>query len=430
MTHPSAELPAHTDEEKDTGGPAPVGRRFITLYVIAYLGLYLAVMTPLLVSLAIRLEDIDPEGKTRSLGLVVGLGTLVSIGANLIVGVRSDRTFSRLGRRRPWMLGGMPVVLLGAVVTGTGSSVGVVLAGSVISHLGLSAIMTPLQAFLPDQVPEQQRGKVSGLLGFTAQVAGVVGYQLAEPLKASGLLLFLVPAAIACLTLIPVILFLPDPAVRREEPEEDDSQGVAAMFHSLTFDPRHHPDLGWTWAGRFLIQLSLMFLSTYQLYFLTDHLGYELDEVTGLLALTGGIGLLMTSAGAVVSGVLSDRLRRRKPFIYAAAASFAVGFVTVATASSFPQVLIGSQAILLGAGVFGAVDIALVTDVIPNRETEGAKYMSIFGIASALPSSVAPLIAPFVLAIGGGDNYTLLFLTAAGVAVVGGLTVRPIRGVR
>ncbi|MFJ2235044.1 hypothetical protein [Streptomyces sp. NPDC087859] len=56
--------------------------------------------------------------------------------------------------------------------------------------------------------------------------------------------------------------------------------------------------------------------------------------------------------------------------------------------------------------------------------------MSIYGITSSLPSSVAPPIAPFALAIGGGDIYTLLLLTAAGVAVVGGPAVRPIRGVR
>ncbi|MDC0770805.1 MFS transporter [Streptomyces sp. HD] len=428
MSHPSAELPARAVvPEGASDAPAPVSRRFITLYVIAYLGLYLAVLTPLLVSLAIRLEDIDADGKTRSLGLVVGAGTLVSIVAGVVIGVLSDHTTARLGRRKPWIIAGIPVLLAGSVVTGLASSVGMVLVGFVIGQLGLSSIMTGMQALLPDQVPEQQRGKVSGLLGFTAQIAGVAGFQLAGPLKSSGLLLFLVPAALASLALLPVVVFLPDPAVRIAG---KDRQSFANVFRGLTFNPRRHPDLGWTWAGRFLIQLSLMFLSTYQLYFLTDHLGYKLSEVTGLLALSGGIGLLMTSTGAVASGILSDRLRRRKPFIYAAAAAFAVGFAIVATAPSFPQVMIGSQIILLGAGVFGAVDIALVTDVIPNRETEGAKYMSVFGIASALPQSLASLIAPFILAIGGGDNYTLLFLTAGGVAVAGGLTVRPIRGVR
>ncbi|MFG2960962.1 MFS transporter [Streptomyces sp. NPDC048291] len=428
MSQHAAEIPAPVDGERAlNGGPTPVSARFITLYVIAYLGIYLATMTPLLVSLAIQLERIDPAGKSTSLGLVVGIGTLASIVSGLLFGVFSDNTTARLGRRKPWIIGGIPVLLGGAALTGLATSVPGVMAGFVVSQLGLSSITTSLQAILPDQVPEQQRGKVSGLLGFTAQIAGVVGFQMANPLKGTPLLLFLVPALLACLALVPVVLLMPDRAIR---PEERSGEGIVAMLRGLTFNPRRHPDLGWTWAGRFLIQLSLMFLTTYQLYFLTDHLGYRLDKVTGLLALTGGIGLVMTSLGAVVSGVQSDRLHRRKLFIYLAAGCFAVGFSVVATASSFLQVFVGSEIILLGAGVFGAVDIALVTDVIPNRETEGAKYMSVFGIASALPQSVAPLVAPVLLAIGGGDNYTLLFLTAAGVAAAGGLTVRPIRGVR
>ncbi|WP_194238347.1 MFS transporter [Streptomyces spongiae] len=428
MTQHTDELPAAEDGTRKPGdGPEPVSGRFITLYVLSYLGLYVAVMTPLLVSLAMRLETIDPQGKTSSLGLVVGLGTLVGVASGLAFGVLSDNTTSRLGRRKPWILAGMPVLLAGAALTGAGTSVSVLLAGFVVSQLGLSAIMTALLAMLPDQVPEQQRGKVSGLLGFTAQIAGVAGFQLATPLRESGVLLFLVPAVIACVALLPVVLFLPDRPVRRPA---GDRQSLAGLLRGLAFNPVRQPDLGWAWAGRFLIQLSLMFLSTYQLYFLTDHLDYELEKVTGLLALTGGVGLLMTSVGAVASGILSDRLRRRKPFIYAAATAFAAGFAVIASATSFAQVFVGSQIILLGAGVFGAVDIALITDVIPNRETEGAKYMSVFGIAAALPQSVAPLIAPFVLAVGGGENYPLLFLSAAGVAVIGGLTVRPIRGVR
>ncbi|GGV46114.1 MFS transporter [Streptomyces pilosus] len=401
-------------------------RRFIAWYVIAHFGMYLAVMTPLLVSLAIRLEDIGPDGKARSLGLVVGLGTLVTIVAGFVFGALSDGTTARMGRRKPWILAGMPVLLAGAVLTGTADSVGTVLFGFVVVQLGLGAVTAALHAMLPDRVPEHQRGKVLGLLGFTAQIAGVVGFQLADPLADSGLLLFLVPALLACLTLVPVVILLPDPALP-ERPQARKSRTVRPR--SLTYDLRRHPDLGWTWIGRFSIQLSLMFLTTYQLYFLTDHLGYDLDDVTGLLALTGGVGLVTTSAGAVVSGFLSDRLGRRKLFIYASAVALALGFAVVASASSFPQVFVGSQFVLLGAGIFGAVDLALVTDVIPNKG-EGGKYMGVFYIASSLPQSVAPLLAPFILAVGGGGNYPMLFLVAAGMAVTGGLAVRPIRGVR
>ncbi|WP_051753543.1 MFS transporter [Streptosporangium amethystogenes] len=419
---------AHPSPAIAAAGPPPrVGGGFIAVYVLAYLGLYVAVMTPLLVSLAIRLQQIDPAGKETALGLVVGVGTLVNIVASPVVGMLSDNTTSRLGRRRPWMLAGMPLLIAGAVIIATVESVSGALVGYVVGQIGLSCVITPLVAIMPDQVPEEQRGKVGGLLGFTAQIAGVGGFQIAGMLSDSPLLLFLTPVLVACVTVLLLVVVMPD---RRLSEAERGALDFAGLLRGLTFDPRRHRDFSWTWMGRFLIHFSLMFLSTYQLYFLTDHLGYELGEVTGLLAITGGIGLVMTSVGAIASGYLSDRLRRRKVFIYLAAALFVVGFVIIAFASSFTSVLVGSQFILFGAGVFGAVDLAMVTDVLPNRESEAGKFMSIFGIASALPQSAAPVVAPFVLAVGGGGNYPLLFLVAAGIAVAGGLSVRPIKGVR
>ncbi|GAB2844012.1 MFS transporter [Actinocorallia aurea] len=404
----------------------PVSRRFMVVYVAAFLGLYLAVMTPLLVSLAVHLERMDEAAKETNLGLVIGVGTLVNIIAAPIIGQLSDLTTGRWGRRRPWIAAGMPILLAGTFAVAAADSVGAVLAGYAISQIGLSCIMTGLLAILPDQVPEEQRGKVSGLVGFTAQISGVLGFQAANALEGSPYLMFGVPALACCALVTLALVLLPDPRVAAKRASFD----VGRLVKGFVFNPLRHPDLGWTWAGRFLMQFSLMFLSTYQLYFLTDHLGYELSEVTGLLALTGAVGLVMTSAGAIFSGMLSDRLRRRKAFIYAAAGLFACGFLVVATASSFPQVFAGSQLILLGAGLFGAVDLAIVTDVMPDRDTEAARYMSVFGIASALPQSVAPAVAPLILALGGGSNYPLLFTVAAAVAITAGLTVRPIKSVR
>ncbi|MFJ2235045.1 hypothetical protein [Streptomyces sp. NPDC087859] len=151
MAHPSTELPTHAREEQDTGGPAAFGRRSITLYVIAYSGLYLAVMTPLLVSLAIRSRTSTRTARPAASAWWSVWERRRASWPVWIVGVRSHKTSSPSGGRKPWMLGGVPVVLLGAVVTGTDSSVAVVMAGSVISHLRLSASMTPLHAFLPDR---------------------------------------------------------------------------------------------------------------------------------------------------------------------------------------------------------------------------------------------------------------------------------------
>ena len=68
-----------------------------------------------------------------------------------------------------------------------------------------------------------------------------------------------------------------------------------------------------------------------------------------------------------------------------------------------------------------------MTDVLPDSEHAAAKDLGIFNIANALPQSVAPAIAPVLLAVG---DYTLLFAAAAVLAFVGAAFIVPIKAVR
>jgi hypothetical protein len=57
--------------------------------------------------------------------------------------------------------------------------------------------------------------------------------------------------------------------------------------------------------------------------------------------------------------------------------------------------------------------------------------LGIFNLASALPQSIAPAIAPIFLAIGAGaNNYVALFIAAAVFAFLGALAILPVKGVR
>jgi len=76
----------------------------------------------------------------------------------------SDRTSSRLGMRRPWMIIGLLGGSLGILVVALAPSVPVVLAGWRIAQLSFNAVLAALVAVLPDQVPEVQRGTIAGAL--------------------------------------------------------------------------------------------------------------------------------------------------------------------------------------------------------------------------------------------------------------------------
>jgi MFS family permease len=85
-----------------------VGPSFIALYALALLSTSLLFLAPLLVTLALKVNAlVGTERAPNSLSLVVGVGGLLSIVANPFFGRMSDRTSSRWGMRRPWMVIGL-----------------------------------------------------------------------------------------------------------------------------------------------------------------------------------------------------------------------------------------------------------------------------------------------------------------------------------
>ena len=132
-------------------------------------------------------------------------------------------------------------------------------------------------------------------------------------------------------------------------------------------------------------------------------------------------------------GNLSDRIGRRKPFVIVAAVVFAVGLVVVTFARDYPTFLVAMGIIGLGQGVYMAVDLALVSQILPDRHNI-AKDMGIMGLASSLPSSIVPAVAPALLAIGATaaapQNFPALFLTGAVAGLIGAVLILPIKGTK
>lgn len=102
------------------GTRPPVSIGFVALYVLAQFGIWVALLTPVVLTLALRVGDIASEAeKSRWLGIILAIGGFVALVATPICGALSDRTRSRFGRRRPWLVGGLVVAdsgLLAAIL--------------------------------------------------------------------------------------------------------------------------------------------------------------------------------------------------------------------------------------------------------------------------------------------------------------------------
>ncbi|GGM94875.1 MFS transporter [Lentzea pudingi] len=406
--------------------PPRVRAPFLVSYGLANFGLWLAVMTPVIVSLQLRVAQIDPVAKERNLSLVLGLGAFVGMVANPIAGRMSDRTASRFGMRKPWIVGSALLGVAGLTVVAMGDTIAVVAAGWCLAQISYNAMLAGLMAVLPDQVPPEQRGTVSGTLGMGQAVAAVVGTGIAGALSDSALLMFVVPGVVAAVSAIVMAVQLRD---RRLDPVDRPPFAWADLARSFSLNPRQHPDFAWAWLSRFMIFMAIASVLNYQVYYLQDRLGLG-DDVTRVL----GLGVVVQTVTVVLTsnlmGWLSDRVGRRRIFVCIAGLVAASGLVLLAVADDLPLYVVAMALTGLGQGTYFAVDFALVADVLPDRRRNAAKDLGVINVANTLPQSLAPAIAPVFLAVGAGDNYPLLFTAGAVFALLSGLTVLKIRGAR
>ena len=406
-----------------------VGFGFIALYTLAVFGIFLALLTPPVLTLAMRVAEVAPTGKEALLSWALGLGALVSLIVNPIAGLLSDRTTSRWGKRRPWIVSGLAVGSLGLYLVAVGDATMIVL-GWCVTQFGFNFVIPTLLAVLPDRVPARQHGRVSGLLNAGFPIGVVAGVFIAQAVAPSMVAMFMLPAVIAAVLVLVFVIVLKDPPLDPARVVPLNWRGFALGFW---ISPRTAPNFAWAWLSRFLLFMGLATLLSYQVYYLTDEVGLPPAAIPEAMLTSTLVSTLTTVLGSVLGGWLSDRLRQRRIFVLVAALIYSAGLALIGTADGLDTFFVGIAICGLGQGIYLAVDLALVAEVLPDKTDGAAKGIGIISLANNIPQSLAPAIAPLFLALGAhgqGGNYTALFSAAAVLALLGALAVLPMKGVR
>jgi MFS family permease len=412
--------------EPESPGAHGVGWGFISLYTLAYISTALLFLAPLLVTLALKVDSlVGIKRAPSSLALVAGIGALVALVGNPFFGRMSDRTSSRLGMRRPWMVIGLLGGSLGIVIVALAPNIPVVLAGWCMAQLFFNALLAAMVAVLPDQVPVAQRGLVAGVLGVCMPVASVCGTFLVKLFTGNLLAMFLGPCAISGLFILLFAVTLKDRRLAKGQKPAWSLREFASTFY---VNPRKSPDFAWAFVSRFMFVMAYAFLVTYQAYYLLDKIGSALSEVPQQIFLGTLVQSAVIVAASLIGGKVSDRTGRRKIFVLTASIVYGLALFVIAVASGFSGFLVGMAISGLGFGVYLAVDLALVVDVLPDKNS-AAKDLGVFNIAGALPFSIAPAIAPAILAISSG-SYGVLYAVAGLCAIIGAFAILPVRRVR
>lgn len=408
----------------ETARPA-VSLGFVAIYVLAQFGIWVALLTPVVMTLALRVGEIASEAeKGRWLGIILAIGGFVALVATPICGALSDRTRSCFGRRRPWLLGGLAVAGAGLLLLGLAPNLLLLGVGWIICQAGFNAMQAGCLPILPDIIPVRWQGRVAGMLGMTSTMGTFAGSWITQYTQGSSLLMFLAPFAITVVSITILCLILPD---RPADNSEDRRLGPIAMLCAIGA-PFRDWDFSWAFGSRFLIMMAWSFLLTYQLFFLTDQLSLPKADATQVMVKSMAIIATATIAISLVGGFITDWSGRRKPLVFLAAALEGAGFLTIALAPSVSQFLVGVAMAGIGKGLYFAVDLALLAAILPRPE-DSAKDMGVFQIANSLPQSLAPAIAPIILAIGSaqGNDYAAIYFVGCLFALLGAVAICPVR---
>jgi len=405
-----------------------VGKGYLAALGFAQFGLFVALLAPVFVSMQLKAQELAPDSPETLVGQVLPIGAFGALLANPLIGALSDRTRTRWGRRRPYLVGGVVLLTVAlALVAFSPNQLSLTLAW-LLAQVAANAVLATLIASFADNVPEFQRGKASSIIALAQNVAILAGLYLAVYLVGNLPALFIAPGVLA-IVLVLVYAFV----ARDDLPEYTIKKFTFInLISSFWTNPIKNPDFGLAWWSRFLITLGTFMFTTYRLLYMEKHLGIE-DVAEATAAVAFGV-LLYTAAlliSAAVSGYLSDRLGRRKIFVAGSTVVFAVGLILLAHAETVTGFYVAEIVMGFAFGIYAAVDTALIVDVLPNADRPG-KDLGVINIANALPQSLAPALALLLLGVNSvdNDNYVLMLWGAGIVTLIGALVIIPIKRVR
>jgi MFS family permease len=366
-----------------------------------------------------------PEWNNTLLGLFGVAGLAVATVAQPILGVLSDRTRGRFGRRAPYLIAGAIGCSAMVAVIAAADSLWVILAAILLNQVFSNTIQGPVQALIPDQVSDRQRGLAAGLKTLIELFAVIASGVVVRELLAKGRIDATVIATILIIIVPTVITVLAvrDAPMHDDQPDRDRDPVSRPPFRAFVRDLLRNPtheNLRWWLLNRYLFWSGLIALRQFIINYLRDVWGFSNEQalaINGEFTILLGIGVVLVT---IPAGFLSDRVGRTR-LIAGSCLTAAVGVVILLTTRDIGVLRVVAVIVGAGAGVYFSVNWALVTSLVPTNEA--ALYLGIANIATTFGSATGQIGGPFIDLInrvsGSTLGYTVLFAFAGVLFVIG-----------
>jgi MFS family permease len=415
----------HTPPASSASARRPVGIRYRIGFTLASIvpGISSVALKQLIIPL--QVAQLDPAHTYTSFAVVASIGALAGLIASPLSGALSDRTISRFGRRRPWIVGGIIVAAVGLSIMAVAQTIWLLLVGGIVEQIGVDTILSTVTALIPDQVPERQHANTSALNGMAPIIGGVIGLVLVTGLTNTQIVAqgYFVLAFLSCACIITFLGVLRERAVAREQvPSFRLKPFLVSFLHPLA-----SRDFVSTLVSRLLVFLAFTILGSFLLFYLRAAFHLAPGAAAQTLTRFQLLSNIVLAVVAIIAGSWSKRIGMIKPFVVVGALFMALGLFVIALVRN--ELALWAAASLFGAG-FGAylgIDIHLAVKVLPRASDRG-KDLGIIHTAIFLPLIISPWIGAATLNT--ASSFPLLFAFAGFFSVGAALCILPIKAVR
>jgi MFS family permease len=415
-------------------------------------GALLAIVIPTQILLFIPSSEVGGASQGSFLGWLTTVASFVALLMPPLVGTLSDRTTSRLGRRRPYIIAGGILLIFSAPFLVIASGLIVYLVGLSLLHLGSNTLMPAYQSLVPDRVPDRQRGETSGFVGALTILGNMVSLGLAalllgdvtqhttntDLIRRNAGLYFIITIGITLVGILITVFGVHEDRFKlqplsAEELKEPRKERFEHWFMHNWIDPWRQHNFTVVFLTRASIMLALSMFMTFIAYYFA-----HVQHVANFVLTTAVVAVFALGGGVVsglVFGILSDRLKRRAPVV--SIATIFMSFTSLAFVI-FPSNTFSSGALSiwlwplgvcfgLGHGAFSSVDWALSIDALPSLK-EAGKDLGLWSASTTAPAIIAPLIGGIIITVSNNFHaldlgYRIIFLVASLFLIVAAVCV-------
>jgi len=428
-------------------------KRFIRWYDYITINIYWLGLTMvsqsngLIVPLLVQ-KFVGPEQQGTAFGRLRLYTLMVALLIQALMGMLSDRSTLRWGRRRPFILVGTLLNMACMIALGASPSYWFLFGAVVLSQIASNIAHGAEQGLIPDLVPEDRRGRFSGVKSIMELLPVIIVALTVGKLIAAGQMWAGILVATGILFLSMAITMLVREEPLRESPGPLDWEpfgrlvamtlvfmvvilglgeivkgiskllagvssvttllvvmGVAGLLAMTTAvvvgvwasvrisigseGARRHPSFAWWVINRLAFLVGIANLSGFAVYFLQARLGLEGEAAAGpasQLMMVVGILILLC---ALPSGWLADRIGRKR-LVALSGLGAAVGTLVLVLAPNMAVIYVGGCIVGAATGMFFTTNWALGTDVVPKEEA--GRYLGISNLAGAGAGAVGGYI--------------------------------------